>query len=381
MEFRGGALGRTSTSRSGSTGVWHCSTAACRASQLAAHLSLPRISACRASQLAAHLSFSEGSQMRSERMLTTSAASPHMSATPQGTLVAGTAQPQQAGHTYSGHSQTNSYPSNNLQGHNFQDTVAWPALPAPSSSHVTTPAVPAQVATQLPYCPSPEEFMAAWPNKDTMNPQSVAIMPALFATLPPEYQSRFWTAMQEGTVHQFRHVPTSNNATQQHSTPNAAVLGSGGQPWAYQPMTYTQTADIPSALWSAPAAPATVPAIPAQAVSQSNWSIQPMESPIVTPTTLMNIRLRQSMARTLYHQIFSRLSQEDKLRFTMAVYQVKVDQLPWNLIRDAAQQHSTTDAAAPGNGSRIRQLTIRDASMPTLEEVKDLRDMRWLWSQ
>jgi hypothetical protein len=267
--------------------------------------SLPRISACRASQLAAHLSFSEGSQMRSERMLTTSAASPHMSATPQGTLVAGTAQPQQAGHTYSGHSQTNSYPSNNLQGHNFQDTVAWPALPAPSSSHVTTPAVPAQVATQLPYCPSPEEFMAAWPNKDTMNPQSVAIMPALFATLPPEYQSRFWTAMQEGTVHQFRHVPTSNNATQQHSTPNAAVLGSGGQPWAYQPMTYTQTADIPSALWSAPAAPATVPAIPAQAVSQSNWSIQPMESPIVTPTTLMNIRLRQSMARTLYHQFFS----------------------------------------------------------------------------
>jgi hypothetical protein len=65
----------------------------------------------------------------------------------------------------------------------------------------------------------------------------------------------------------------------------------------------------------------------------------------------------------------------------MAVYQVKVDQLPWNLIRDAAQQHSTTDAAAPGNGSRIRQLTIRDASMPTLEEVKDLREMRWLWSQ
>jgi hypothetical protein len=71
--------------------------------------------------------------------------------------------------------------------------------------------------------------MAAWPNTDTMSAAWVAVIPALFATLPPEYQSRFWTAMQEGTVHQFRHVLTSSNATQQHSTPNAAAPGSGSQ--------------------------------------------------------------------------------------------------------------------------------------------------------
>jgi hypothetical protein len=93
----------------------------------------------------------------------------------------------------------------------------------------------------------------------------------------------------------------------------------------------------------------------------------------------MSISERQSLARTLYHQMFSRLSQEDKLRFTMAVYQGRVDQFPWNLRdRHAAQQHSPTNAAAPGNGSQIRQLHIRDASMPSIEEVLDLPEMRWL---
>jgi hypothetical protein len=181
-------------------------------------------------QLAAPHSFSEGLQTRPERMLTTSAASPHKSRTPQGALVAGTAQPQQAGHAYSGQIPTGPYPSNNLQGHNFQDTDTWPALSAPSTSQVTTPAVPAQVTTQSPYCPQPEELMAAWPNTDAMSPEWVALIPVLLATLPPEYQSRFWTAMQEGTVHQFRHVSTSSSTTQQHSTHNAAAPGSGDQP-------------------------------------------------------------------------------------------------------------------------------------------------------
>jgi hypothetical protein len=68
-------------------------------------------------QLAAPQSSSEGSQTRPERMLTTSAASPHMSAIPQGTLVAGTAEPQQAGHTFSGQIPMGPHLPNNLQSH------------------------------------------------------------------------------------------------------------------------------------------------------------------------------------------------------------------------------------------------------------------------
>jgi hypothetical protein len=98
--------------------------------------------------------------------------------------------------------------------------------------------------------------------------------------------------------------------------------------------------------------------------------------------TMMDTSLRQSLTPTLYEQFFSRLSQEDKLRFTMAVYQGRGDQLPWRL-RDsyAAQQHSLTNAAAPGSGSHTHQLQIRDASMPSLEEVLDLLEMRRPWSQ
>jgi hypothetical protein len=410
-------------------------------------------------QFAAPHRLSEGLQTRPERMLITSAASSHKSIIPQGTLVAGTAQPQQAGHTYSGQIPVGPHLPNSLQSQcaivaaqqttreqlqawraagrpkcikckkhhappcsakkvveslaraagmkpiaeqnaarhapaqqkpiihraqiipppvwgdpqgtdgwpdtdTWSNTNAWsdttdPSTPwAPLDAPVTIPAVPAQVATQLPYCPQPEELLAAWPNKDKMSPQFVALIPALFATLPPEYQSRFWTDMQERTLHQFRHVPTSSNATQQHSATNVAAPGSGGHPLAHPPTTYAQAASTltpqggspdttdwsapraPSALWAAPASSATVPVIPAQAASQSSWYTQPIELPIMDPMILTNTSLRVSITRGHYQQFFSRLSQEDKLRFTMAVYQGKVDQFPWNLRdRYAALQH------------------------------------------
>jgi hypothetical protein len=306
-------------------------------------------------QLAASQSYSEGSQTRPERTLNISSASPHKSTLPQGTLVAGTAQPQQAGHTYSSQISMGPHLPNNLQS---QGAIV--------TAQGTTP-----------------EQLQAW--RAAGRPECIKCgkchPPPCSAEKVAESLARAAEKKLIAEQNAARHAP----AQQRPPTHRAQIIPPpvwGGPPGTnvWSDTTGWSTPWAPSAPWTPLAAPATIPAVPAQAAAQLDWYAQPREWSPVRPT--MSTSQRQSWVRSLYHQYFTSLSQEDKLRFTMAVYQDRVDQLPWSgRERSASQQHSPTDAAAPGSGSQTRQLHIRDASMPSLEEVLDLAEKRRPWGQ
>jgi hypothetical protein len=271
-------------------------------------------------QLVAPQSSSNGLPMCPKRTLNTSSASPHKSATPSGTLVAGTAQPQQAGHTHSGQIPTGSQSSNTLQS---QGGVA-------TAQETTPEQLQAWRAAGRPTCKCGKG------HPPPCSPEKVAESLARDA-------ERKLIAEQNAA----RHAPKKRLVNRSQIVPPPVWGGSPG-----------------AAAWPALQAPSTAlatrPAAPAQVVTQLPYYPQPAGQ---VATQLPSYHQpgaplgNRDQFMAMLPSLFATLPLHYRMGYFAAIHDGTVDQFldqfrSGPMSSNATKQHSTINAAAPGNGNQ-----------------------------
>jgi hypothetical protein len=299
-------------------------------------------------QLAASQSYSEGSQTRPERTLNTSAASPHKSALPQGTLVASTAQPQQAGHTYSRQISMGPHLPNNLksqgavvtaQGTTPEQLQAWRTAGRPKCIKCEKchppPCSAKKVAESL--ARAAEKRLIAEQNAARHAPAQQRLPIHRAQIIPPPVWgsppgTNAWPALQ---------APSAALAT----IPAARAQVSTQLP--YYPQPASQVAD--QSLY--------YPQAGAQVASQLPYHHQP-GAPLRAWTSTGSNR-DQFIA--MLPSLFATPPPDYTMRYFAALYDGTEDHFLDQLLdqfqsgpmsSNATQQHSTINAAAPGNGNQ-----------------------------